>query len=112
MTAFEAACAGPAPTGEARTTVCRMDQELRPGRGQRRGRNESVRPEVRAALRAHWKSALAAAEAMVHSAEEGDAAGLVIAADNVGTALARLWELRAARDIDWRTILNHAQGMI
>lgn len=38
--------------------------------------------------------------------------GLVIAADNLEVALDKLWGLRAVRDLDWRTILNHAQGML
>jgi hypothetical protein len=27
-------------------------------------------------------------------------------------ALAKLWELRSLRDLDWKTILNHVQGMM
>jgi hypothetical protein len=37
---------------------------------------------------------------------------LAIAADNLDLALGKLWDLRATRDINWRTILNHVQGMI
>jgi hypothetical protein len=37
---------------------------------------------------------------------------LANAADELDIALAELWKLRSARDINWQTILNHAQGMM
>jgi hypothetical protein len=38
--------------------------------------------------------------------------GLLRAADDLEQALAELWDLRAARDVDWQTILNHTQGLL
>jgi hypothetical protein len=49
---------------------------------------------------------------MVHAAERNDRMGLAIAADNFDQALANLWCLRDGRDIDWKTILNHVQGIM
>lgn len=66
-------------------------------------------PEIRAALRAYWKAAQESAEGMVQAADTKDLMELGIAADNLDHALAKLWELRAHRDLDWRTILNHVQ---
>jgi hypothetical protein len=37
---------------------------------------------------------------------------LAVAADDLDMGLSKLWGLRAGRDLNWRTILNHAQGMI
>ena len=37
---------------------------------------------------------------------------LANAADELDIALAELWKLRSTRDINWQTILNHAQGMV
>jgi hypothetical protein len=49
---------------------------------------------------------------MVQAAASKDLAGLGIAADDLDQALAKLWELRSFRDLDWKTILNHVQGMM
>jgi hypothetical protein len=49
---------------------------------------------------------------MVEAAEVDDRMRLGIAADDLEHALAKLWDLREGRDIDWQTILNHAQGMM
>jgi hypothetical protein len=37
---------------------------------------------------------------------------LTVAADNLDLALGKLWSLRSSRDVNWTTILNHAQGMM
>ena len=37
---------------------------------------------------------------------------LANAADELDIAFAELWKFRSARDINWQTILNHAQGMV
>jgi hypothetical protein len=68
--------------------------------------------ESRAAFRSHWKAAQEAAEAMVGAEALDDRMSLGIAADDLEQALAKLWDLRAGRDIDWQTILNHMQGMM
>jgi hypothetical protein len=34
------------------------------------------------------------------------------AADELDVALAKLWDLREARDINWQAILNHTQGVL
>jgi hypothetical protein len=70
------------------------------------------RPEERVAFRGHWKKALEAARAMVNAAKARDAMGQAIAVDELDLALAKLWDLRRCRDIDWQTILNHAQGLL
>jgi len=69
-------------------------------------------PESRATFRSYWKAAHEAAEEMVRAAERNDCMGLAIAADNLELALAKLWDVREGRDIDWKTILNHMQGMM
>jgi hypothetical protein len=68
--------------------------------------------EARAAFRLHWRAAQDAANGMVKAAQRADPMSLGIAADDLEQALARLWDLRLGRDIDWQTILNHAQGMM
>ena len=68
--------------------------------------------EHRRAFRKHWADAQEAAEAMLQAAEAKDLMAVGIAADNLDQSLAELWNLREGRDIDWRTILNHAQGMM
>lgn len=100
-----------APTGEAEVHFRRADQRQGSDRARPKTGTAPVRPETRAALRDRWKAARAAAEAMVQAAGQ-DPMGLAIAADNLELTLGGLWELRAARDIDWRTILNHVQGMV
>lgn len=69
-------------------------------------------PENRLGFRAAWKAAREAADAMVQASAIKDMPGLGIAADDLQQALAKLWELRLARDLDWQTILNHAQEMM
>jgi hypothetical protein len=79
----------------------------------RRQRAQSAQsPEARAAMRTHWRTARAAAEAMTNAAESQDPMALAIAADNLDMALAGLWDLRDQRDINWQGILNHAQGLV
>jgi hypothetical protein len=68
--------------------------------------------ETRAAFRLRWQAAQDAANAMVQATEREDRMGLAIAADDLDQALANLWDLRQGRDIDWQTILNHAQGLM
>jgi hypothetical protein len=103
---------GIAATGEPLEAVTRLPRSPQPAREQGGTANRPVRPEARAAARAQWKAAKEAAEAMVRAAEGQDAMGLAIAADDLDMALAKLWEGRATRDLNWRTILNHAQGMV
>lgn len=78
-----------------------------PGSGQ-----VGLTPEIRGALRRAWKKAREAAEQMEQGSAGDDPMNLAIGADELAIALEDLWALRAARDIDWRTILNHAQGML
>ncbi len=99
-------------TGERLEGVTRMAQVPRLARKQGPSAGPLIRPEARAAARAHWKGARAAAGAMLRAAESQDVMGLAIAADDLDLALAKLWEERATRDLDWRTILNHAQGLL
>jgi hypothetical protein len=68
--------------------------------------------EARRAFRIYWKAAQEAAEAMLLAAEACDLMGVGIAADNLDQSLGDLWKMREGRDIDWRTILNHMQGMM
>ena len=68
--------------------------------------------QKRAAFRTHWLAAKCAAEAMTNAAEVADPMALTIAADDCDLTLAKLWELRDLRNVDWQTILNHAQGML
>jgi hypothetical protein len=49
---------------------------------------------------------------MVSSAQGGDKMALGVAVDNLDIALGKLWGLRASRDVNWKTVLNHAQGML
>jgi hypothetical protein len=69
-------------------------------------------PKARLGLRAGWNAARTAAERMARSAENQDLMELAIAADDLEAALAKLWDDRIERDINWKTILNHAQGML
>jgi hypothetical protein len=69
-------------------------------------------PEARAALRLHWKEAQEAAKEMMRSAEAQDGFALANSADRFDLALGKLWELRHDQDINWGTIVNHAQGMM
>lgn len=69
-------------------------------------------PETRAALRSHWNNAKAAAAALVQAAATNDKMEVALSADKLEGALTKLWELRASRDLDWQTILNHVQGML
>jgi hypothetical protein len=41
-----------------------------------------------------------------------DVRDLVIGADNLEASLGKLWSLRAERDINWKAIINHVQGML
>lgn len=99
-------------TGEPVETVTRMPSAPQKAYKQGRSAGPLVRPEARAAGRKHWQVARAAAAAMLCAAESQDAMGLARAADDLDLALTKLWEGRAARDLDWRTILNHAQGLL
>jgi len=49
---------------------------------------------------------------MLKAAEAGEPMELAIATDDLDCALGKLWELRTSRDINWQTLLNHAQGVI
>jgi hypothetical protein len=103
---------GFAPTGEAAQPVTREGKPIRSG-PRKHGTHRPVgSPENRAAVRASWKAARQAAEEMLAAARGGDVMDLAVAADNLDLALGKLWGLRAARDVNWKTILNHAQGML
>jgi hypothetical protein len=67
--------------------------------------------QARWALRHHWEQAKASSARMVLAAQSQDQMELAIAANDLEKALAKLWELRENRDVDWQTILNHAQGV-
>lgn len=102
-------------TGEfvaAVTTTPRQPELRRTGRLPTGNASQRQLPEPRAAYRTHWNAAKGAGEAMVAAALANDPIALTIAVDNLDMALARLWELRDSRDVNWQTILNHAQGMI
>jgi hypothetical protein len=58
------------------------------------------------------KNAQKAAESMEQAAADQDLIQLAKAAHQLDTALAELWKLRSTRDINWQTILNHAQVMV
>lgn len=73
---------------------------------------ESSHPLGPGAGEAHWKTAREAAAALVQAAATTDRKSLKTAADQLDESLAQLWDLRAAHDIDWRTILNHVQGLL
>lgn len=81
------------------------------GRVLRRSPGPVQTPETRAAFRRLFKSALEAAAKMVDAANTQESMSLTIAADDLDIALSRLWELRDHRDVNWQTILNHAQCM-
>ncbi len=103
---------GAGPTGEPVDAFRPVGKDHRRSHGRREGTSPPPRPETRAAARAQWRFAKEAAEAMLCAAQSQDGMGLVVAADNLDLALGKLWELRATRDIDWQTILNHTQGML
>lgn len=66
----------------------------------------------RTAFRYWWENAQKAVESMELAAAGRDLTMLANAADQLDIALAELWKLRNTRDINWQTILNHAQGMV
>ncbi len=68
--------------------------------------------EVRRALRRAWNDAVKAADAMHDAAQANDLMAVGIAANDLDRELAELWKLRAHRDIDWQSILNHMQGVM
>jgi hypothetical protein len=104
---------GAAPTGEGAQPVTREGKPAwGAGPGKRATRRPVGSPEHRAAFRASWKAATQAADEMLAAARSGDIMELAVAADNLDLALGKLWGLRAARDVNWKTILNHAQGML
>ena len=94
-----------------------VDRSRRIGRQPRaKGKAGQTSPlpgaDARRAFRIHWNAAQESGEAMLQAAESGDLMGVGIAADNLDQSLAKLWDLRDGRDIDWQTILNHMQGMM
>lgn len=102
-------------TGEIQEPVSsRRQQSWRRGRERapRRETQPSAGPENRTAFRCWWKNAQKAAESMELAAIGQDLMQLANAADELDVALAELWKLRSTRDINWQTILNHAQGMV
>jgi hypothetical protein len=102
-------------TGDPIAVIQARPRQLRarvPSQGRQDRRSTLPAPKVRLALRVNWKAAREAADAMVQAGASKDMAGLAIAADDLDQALAKLWELRSVRDLDWQTILNHVQGMM
>lgn len=100
-------------TGEFREPVFpRLLRQPARGRSPRKERQPSASPENRTAFRSWWKNACKAAEGMELAATAQDLMQLANAADELDIALAELWKLRSTRDINWQTILNHAQGMV
>lgn len=107
---------GSAPTGEppnsfTRVPRSRLQPSVRPS-AQYNIPRRLQGPEQRAMFRTRWKEANTAAEVMLHAAQHQDQMAMTVAADDLEMALSRLWDLRATRDIDWKTILNHTQGML
>jgi hypothetical protein len=102
---------GMTPTGEPARPFVR--EQVRPRRNGRKGAAQEVQaPETRAARRAAWGEARAAATALLDAIEEDDAQARFLAADDLDQALGKLWALRAGRDDIWKMILNHAQGLL
>ncbi len=104
-------------TGEftSSATATTPQRPIEPDRSPQRRRQRAQSgqsPEGRAAMRTHWRTAHDAAEAMMGAATAQEPMALAIAADNLDMALARLWDLRDQRDINWQGILNHAQGLV
>jgi hypothetical protein len=100
-------------TGEVLEPI--SNRRHRSGRKERAPRAEtqsSVNPESRLACRCWWKNAQKAAATMEQAATGDDLMQLANAADELDIALAELWKLRSGRDINWQTILNHAQGTV
>jgi hypothetical protein len=83
-----------------------------PAKGKNRQPKALPSSDVRRSFRKHWAQAQEAAEAMLQAAEVKDLMAVGIAADKLDQSLGELWNLRAGRDIDWQTILNHMQGMM
>ena len=71
-----------------------------------------ITPEMRASFRQHWRTALSAVDRMIEATKNVDPMSLFTATDDLEACLAKLWALRAIRNVDWQTILNHAQGML
>jgi hypothetical protein len=103
---------GAALTGEPIQPVVQGDRPRSKGPGKRAASNQPGNPEHRAATRSAWQAGRRAAEEMLAAAQRDDVMDLAVAADNLDLALGKLWGLRAARDVNWKTILNHAQGML
>ena len=64
------------------------------------------------AINSYRRVATDAAGAMEGGAQRGDQRGMMLAAERLNGALDGLWALRETRDVNWQTILNHAQGMM
>lgn len=101
-------------TGDRAAAIQVQPRQVQRSKGRGKSAPATMMPtaESRAAFRAHWKAAQEAADAMASAARRDDRISLGIAADDLEQALAKLWDLRDGRDIDWQTILNHAQGMM
>jgi hypothetical protein len=84
-------------------------QRKAPGRAETQ---PSIGVESRFAHRRWWKTAQNAAAAMQEAASSQDLMRVANAADELDIALGELWKLPSARDINWKTILNHLQGML
>ena len=102
---------GAAPTGEPVGPFVR-DSARPQANGKKTAAPARQAPESRAARRAAWGKARAAATNLLEAIEADDAQARFTAADDLEQALGKLWGLRAGRDDVWKMILNHAQGML
>jgi hypothetical protein len=102
-------------TGDRQAAIQTLPRGLQPQSTQRSKTPTAIpmpTAESRATFRSYWKAARDAAQAMVHAAQRDDRMSLGIAADDLELAMAKLWDIRQGHDIDWKTILNHMQGMM
>ena len=72
----------------------------------------AARPETRYALRTSWVNAQLIAAKMIAAADNGDPVDLTSLATDLDYVLDDMWLLREARNLDWRTILDFAQGVM
>ena len=71
-----------------------------------------ARPEDRAEIRRHWIQAKTKSADMLAAARSADSIGLFNAARDLDCLLDDMWQLREARELDWRGVLNFLQGVL
>lgn len=69
-------------------------------------------PRDRGAFRKLGAAAIRFAREMMHFAESKEGINISLSAQGLSHTLESMWELRAHRDLEWQTIVNHAQGMV